>query len=193
MNPPKGKLVIISGPSGAGKSTVLKELIETCPLPLELSVSATTRAPRPEERDGVEYHFLSHEEFTRRREQGEFLECKEVYGRGDWYGTLGSTVTAGLNQGKWVVLEIDVEGALAVLEKHPQTITIFLHCGGLEELERRLRSRGTEDEQTVNRRLDVARKEITYIHHYRHEVTNDTVSQAVRDICDILTRYEPSS
>ena len=105
-----GKLVILSGPSGAGKSTVVRELLATCPLPLELSVSATTRLPRAGERDGVDYHFLSREEFALRRERGEFLECKEVFGRGDWYGTLAAPVTAGLRAGKWVLLEIDVEG-----------------------------------------------------------------------------------
>ena len=115
----KGRLVIISGPSGAGKSTVLRKVLETCPLPLELSVSATTRQPRPGECDGVEYHFLTKEEFARRRASGEFLESKEVYGCGDWYGTLQGAVTAGLDAGKWVILEIDVEGALAVLERCP--------------------------------------------------------------------------
>ncbi len=187
-DPPTGKLVIISGPSGAGKSTVVRRLIQRCPLPLVLSVSATTRPPRRGERDGVEYHFLSREEFARRRAAGEFLECKEVFGRGDWYGTLQSEVTTGLAAGKWVVLEIDVEGALAVLEQHPAAITIFLHPGSTAELERRLRARGTESEESIRRRLEVAGREMTFIDRYRHEVINDTIDQAVQDICDILTR-----
>jgi len=182
-----GKLVIISGPSGAGKTTVVKRVLQECPLPLMLSVSATTRAPRPGERDGIDYHFLSQEEFARRRDQGDFLECKEVFGRGDWYGTLREPVTAGLAQGKWVVLEIDVEGALQVLESHPEAITIFIHPGSPAELERRLRARSTESEEALRRRLDVARRELTYRERYQHEVINETVDQSVHAICTILT------
>jgi guanylate kinase len=187
-DPRPGKLVIISGPSGAGKSTVVRRLIERGPLPLVLSVSATTRPPRKGERDGVEYHFLSREDFASRRDAGQFLECKEVFGRGDWYGTLESEVATGLKAGKWVVLEIDVEGALAVLEQYPSAITIFLHPGSAAELERRLRDRGTDSEESIRRRLEVARREMTFIDRYRHEVINDTIDQAVQDICDILTR-----
>ena len=184
-----GKLVILSGPSGAGKSTVVRELLATCPLPLELSVSATTRPPRTGERDGVDYHFLSREEFTLRRERGEFLECKEVFGRGDWYGTLQAPVTAGLRAGKWVLLEIDVEGALAVLEQNPAAITVFVHSGSLAELERRLRSRGTETEASLQRRLEVARRELSFKDRYRHEVVNRVVADAAREICEILQSY----
>ena len=181
-----GKLVIISGPSGAGKSTVVRRLLEACPLPLQLSVSATTRPPRPGEIDGHDYHFLTVDEFRRRRDNGEFLEWKEVFGRGDFYGTLRSETATGLSQGKWVILEIDVQGALAVLEQHPEAITIFLHPGSTAELERRLRSRGTESEASIQRRFEVARHEMKALHHYRYEVINDTVDRAVREICDIL-------
>lgn len=181
-----GKLVIISGPSGAGKSTVVKRLLCECGLPLVLSVSATTRNPRPGEVEGVDYFFLSREEFARRREGGDFLESKEVFGRGDWYGTLREPVTAGLAQGKWVILEIDVEGAMAVLAERPDTITIFIHPGSSDELEKRLRRRGTESEESVQRRLEVARRELTFLSRYRHEVVNDTVEAAVKRICDIL-------
>lgn len=184
-----GKLAIISGPSGAGKSTVVKQLLANCPLPLELSVSATTRAPRPGERDGVDYFFLTKEEFARRRGAGEFLECKEVFGRGDWYGTLGTVVAAGLSAGKWVLLEIDVEGAMSVLEQRPDAITIFLHPGGVDELERRLRSRGTDSEDSIRRRLEVARHELTFIRRYRHEVVNRAVPAAVQEICELLQSY----
>lgn len=184
----EGRLIIISGPSGAGKSTVVRELLATCPLPLQLSVSATTRRPRPGEQDGVDYHFLTHEEFARRRAAGDFLECKEVFGRGDWYGTLAATVTAGLSGGKWVILEIDVQGALAVLEQHPDAITIFVHCGSLGELEKRLRLRGTETEESIGRRLEVARCELRDAENYRHKIVNDTVADAAARICEILAR-----
>ncbi|GIW94594.1 MAG: guanylate kinase [Pirellulaceae bacterium] len=184
------RLVIISGPSGAGKSTVVRRLLETCSVPLYLSVSATTRQPRPGEVDGVDYYFLSHDEFARRRRAGEFLECKEVFHRGDWYGTLRSEVQRGVAQGKWVLLEIDVEGAMAVLEQYPQAVTIFLHPGSLEELERRLRHRGTETEESLQRRLEVARRELEYLPRYQYEVVNQTVEQAAEEICRLLQQIQ---
>lgn len=188
-----GKLVIVSGPSGAGKSTVLGRLLERCPLPLELSVSATTRRPRAGERDGSDYHFLTRDEFARRREQGEFLECKEVFGRGDWYGTLRGPVTTGLAAGKWIVLEIDVGGARSVLESYPDCITIFLHAGSLEELERRLRGRATESEEALQRRLEVARQELSSLDLYRHRVINDRQDRTVDELCDILLSYRDAA
>lgn len=188
MNAETGKVVILSGPSGAGKSTVVRRLLQCSPVPLRLSVSATTRPPRPGERAGVDYHFLSQEEFARRRDTGEFLECKEVFGRGDWYGTLRSEVTTGHAEGKWVLLEIDVQGALSVLEQVPDALTIFLHPGSLAELERRLRTRGTESPESLARRLEVARGELEFVHRYQFEVINDTVERAVDEICHILSR-----
>jgi guanylate kinase len=183
-----GKVVILSGPSGAGKSTVVRQLLQCSPIPLRLSVSATTRRPRPGEQAGVDYHFLSQPEFAQRRNAGEFLECKEVFGRGDWYGTLRSEVTTGHAEGKWVLLEIDVQGALSVLEQVPNAITIFLHPGSLAELERRLRTRGTESPESLARRLEVARGELEFVHRYQFEVVNDTVERAVQEICQILLR-----
>ncbi|MDA1053520.1 MAG: guanylate kinase [Planctomycetota bacterium] len=185
-----GKLVIISGPSGAGKSTVLKHVLAECSRPLELSVSVTTRHPRPGETDRVDYRFVSKDDFARRRDNDEFLEWKEVFKRGDYYGTLRNEVAAGLAAGKWVVLEIDVEGAMMVLESHPDAITIFLHPGSDEELERRLRDRATETEDSIQRRLEVARREMACRNKYNHEVVNNTVDQAVEDICHILASGE---
>jgi len=187
--PAPGKLVIISGPSGAGKSTVVGRLLATCDLPLEMSVSATTRPPRTGEIDGRDYHFLSREQFQARRDNQEFLEWKEVFGRGDYYGTLRDAVTAGINAGKWVVLEIDVEGAMTVVESHPDAITIFLHPGSTAELERRLRERGTDSDDAIARRLEVARQEMTFRNRYQHDVQNDAVDQAVRDVCEILHQH----
>jgi guanylate kinase len=184
----QGKLIIISGPSGAGKSTVVRQVLRQCPLPLVLSVSATTRAPRRGERDGVDYHFLTLTEFARRRANDEFLECKEVFGCGDWYGTLRREVTSGLAEGKWVVLEIDVEGTLAVLENYPDAVTFFVRPSSLEELERRLRTRGTESDESIRRRLEVAQRELTFVHRYQHQVINDDKDQAVRDLCEALMR-----
>ena len=185
-----GRLVILSGPSGAGKSTVVRQLIKTCQLPLVLSVSATTRQPRPGEVDGEQYHFVSPERFEQLRQQGAFLEFKEVFGRGHWYGTLRDKVTTGLELGKWVILEIDVQGALSILGQEPDCLTIFLHPGGMEELERRLRDRGTESESAIERRLEVAQQEWELRHYYRHHVVNDSVANAVRQICNILKEYQ---
>lgn len=180
------RLVIISGPSGAGKSTVVRRLLDECDVPLYLSISATTRPPRPGEIHGRDYYFLTPDEFARRRQAGEFLECKEVFGRGDWYGTLRSEVEKGINQGKFVILEIDVQGAMTLLEQFPQAITIFLHPGSLEQLERRLRQRGTESEEALACRLEVARQEMAYLPRYRYEVINHSVDQAVQQICQLL-------
>tara|TARA_B100002052_G_scaffold245740_1_gene231597 strand:+ start:275 stop:886 length:612 start_codon:yes stop_codon:yes gene_type:complete len=182
-----GRAIIISGPSGSGKSTVVRQLLATCSLPIELSVSATTRPPRQGEQNGVDYLFLSHEEFQHRQQAGDFLECKEVFHCGDWYGTLKETVTSGLRAGKWVLLEIDVEGAMTALESLPDAVTFFLHPGSLEELERRLRERNTEDDDVIARRLDVARKEMEFSHRYQYEIINTQVAQAVSDICEHLT------
>lgn len=185
-----GKLVIISGPSGAGKSTVVSNLLETCPLPLTLSVSATTRSPRPGEEDGVHYWFLSREEFLRRREAGEFLESCEVFGRGDWYGTLAAPVTSGLRAGRWVILEIDIQGARSVREHVPEAVTIFIQPRSIEELERRLRGRKSDSETAIQRRLEVAREELRQAGWYQHVVMNDEVSEASREICRLLHTYK---
>jgi len=182
----RGKVVIVSGPSGAGKTTVMKRVFQRCTPPLVPSVSATTRPPRPGERDGVDYHFLSNEEFTARVARGEFLEHCQVFGRGYWYGTLLAEVASGLSAGKWVVLEIDVQGALAVLQHFPDAVTIFLRPTSLEELERRLRCRGTETEEAIRRRLAQARHELEMAGHYRFNVVNDDIDRAVDEICRVL-------
>lgn len=184
-----GRLIVLSGPSGAGKSTIVAELLNRCPLPLVLSVSLTTRPPRPGETDGVHYRFVTLEAFQKHRENGDFLECCEVFGRGVWYGTLREPVTSGLNQGKWVLLEIDVEGAQQVVREFPEAITLFVHPENLEELERRLRARNTESEAAIARRLDVARAELSAAGWYKHHVVNRDLNTCVNSICDILLSY----
>ncbi len=189
-----GRLIIISGPSGAGKSTVVRELLTRCGLPLRLSVSVTTRPPRPGEVDGREYFFRTREEFEALRSSGSLLECKEVFGVGHWYGTLRDQVATGLREGKWVILEIDVQGAMTVLQNpefHP--ITVFIHPGSMDELERRLRLRGTENEETITRRLETAAAEMRYMPHYQFEIINGAVDAAVTEICQILNDQRESS
>jgi guanylate kinase len=185
----RGKLVVISGPSGAGKTTLLARLLARLPQ-LKPSVSATTRPPRPGERDGVDYHFLTPQEFERRRAAGEFLECFEVFGRGYWYGTLRSEVSPSLAAGKSVVVEIDVQGTMAVLASHPEALTIFVRPGDAAELERRLRGRGTDSEEAIARRLEVARRELERAGEYQYQVVNDDVDRAVQEIYEILSSHE---
>ncbi|MEM8943762.1 MAG: guanylate kinase [Planctomycetota bacterium] len=182
----QGKLLVISGPSGVGKSTVVREVLARFEGRLRLSISATTRPPRPQEQGGVHYHFLTDEQFRQRREQGEFLECIEVFGRGHWYGTLWSEVRPFLQTGIWVLLEIDVDGADNVLQQFAEPISIFIRPASFEELERRLRSRATENEESIQRRLSVARYELELADRYEYQVVNETVPQAVEDICSIL-------
>lgn len=177
MAVPPGKLVILSGPSGVGKSTIVRKLLARTGEKLRLSVSATTRAPRPGEVDGQDYHFLSHEEFARRREAAEFLEYIEVFGRGHWYGTLLAEVTPSLEAGAWVLLEIDVDGAERALAAFPGAVSVFLTAAptpeeALQVLRQRLEDRGTEDPAAIQRRLEVAERELTRSSRYQYTVVN---------------------
>jgi guanylate kinase len=162
-------------------------LFQTCPLPLVRSVSATTRSPRGEEADGVDYHFVSPRRFQELRAEDQFLECFEVFGRGYWYGTLWSEVHAGIQAGKWVVLNIDVHGAAAVMERFPSAITIFVRPSSQEELRRRLEFRGTDAPEEIEKRLQRAQYEMDQARRYRHQVVNDELDRAVKEICTLLT------
>jgi len=181
-----GRLIIFSGPSGAGKTTVLRKVFEKSKQPLVMSVSATTRPPRPGETNGVDYLFLTDDEFQVRRNEEHFLECVEVFDYGFWYGTLKETVSASLEAGQWVVLEIDVQGREKVVKQFPDAISFFVRPESLEILEQRLRDRGTENEKTILRRLEVARREWPYGKQYTFEIINHSLDQAVDEICQKL-------
>ena len=181
-----GRIIVVSGPSGVGKGTLLRELFHISDLPLVLSVSATTRPPRPDENNGVEYFFLTPDEFHRKRENDEFLECFEVFHGGHWYGTLRQDVETKRNGGKWVVLEIDVQGGLVIQEKFPDAVMIFIRPKDLDVLKERLTKRGTESPDIVEQRLKQANAELELAGRYTHQVVNDDLAVATRELHDIL-------
>lgn len=185
------RIAVLSGPAGAGKTTIVERLLSHAPLPIEMAVSATTRPKRAYEIDGKHYHFLSSEEFQRRREADEFVECAEVHRSGYWYGTLKSEMSRIQNLGHWVLLEIDVEGALQVMQLYPRAVSFFLETPG-SEFEQRLRARGTETEEVIQRRLRTAAEELKSADRYQHKIVNDNLDRAVQEICTILLSTENS-
>ncbi len=176
---------VISGPSGSGKTTVVQRILASEPDRLALAVSATTRAQRPNEVPGKSYHFLTAEDFTARREAGDFLECAEVY-PDQWYGTLQNEVAPRLARGRSVILEIDVQGAMSVLRHYPDAVTIFIAPPSLEVLEARLRARCTETEEAIARRLATARFEMSMASSYRYRVVNHELESTVQETLDIV-------
>ena len=178
----QGVLLIISGPSGSGKGTVVDALCKR--ENFSLSISATTRAPREYEVDGVHYFFHTKEEFVRMREHNELLEWAEFCG--NYYGTPRKYVTEQLAQGKNVILEIEVQGALQIKKLYPDGVLVFLMPPNLEELGRRLTNRGTEDKDTINRRIHRALEEMELAKEYDYVVINDTVDQATEDLLSIV-------
>ncbi|MBQ7477325.1 MAG: guanylate kinase [Selenomonadaceae bacterium] len=179
----QGLLIVVSGASGTGKGTVCNALMESLP-ELAYSISATTRSPRKGEQDGVNYYFLAREEFEKMIEEGGFLEWAEVYG--NYYGTPLKKIQERLAEGQDILLEIDTQGALKVMEKCPEGVFIFLLPPSLEELERRIRGRGTETEESIARRLGAAKEEICVGRKYKYVVVNDRVGKAVEQIQSIL-------
>lgn len=187
----KGRIIVVSGPSGVGKGTLLKEVFRKSELPLELSVSVTTRKPRPGEIEGRNYYFLSPEAFQEKKNNGEFIECFEVFQSGDWYGTLKKEVDTKLRQGKWVVLEIDVQGGLAVKETYPDAVMIFVQPKSLDVLKERLRGRATESDEAIERRFMRAMKELEHKKDYDYQIVNDHLETATDEFCRLLTTFQP--
>ena len=179
----KGILFILSGPSGAGKGTLRERLFRMLD-GLSFSVSCTTRAPRPGETDGVDYRFVAEEEFLRRRDAGDFLEWAAVHGH--FYGTLTADVKKALDDGRDILLEIDVQGALQVKKKIPGAVTIFVAPPSMKALEERLRGRSTETEQDIALRLCNARREMGESFKYDFTVVNDDIDAAAQRLADIV-------
>ena len=184
------QVVVLSGPSGSGKSTLVNRIVAESPVKLVKAISATTRPPRPGEVNGQDYHFLTPEEFEQRRDAGETLECAEVHGQGYWYGTLNSELRRAKDAGAWCLLEIDVQGALKVMQEYPEALTIFVESPSEEEYERRLRRRGTESDEVIARRLRTARSELERADRYSYRVVNDDLDRAVGEILGILQKRE---
>ncbi len=178
-----GNLYIVSAPSGAGKSSLVRALIEGDPM-LRLSVSYTTRPPRPGEEDGVHYHFVTREVFVEMLGQGAFLESAEVYG--NHYGTSQPWIEAEMGRGHDVLLEIDWQGAAQVRRIFPAAICIYILPPSLEELERRLRDRGQDSAEVIARRLAAAREDMTHALEYDYLVVNERFDLALADLRAIV-------
>ncbi len=176
-------MFVITGPSGVGKGTLIRGLMEREPR-LELSVSATTRAPRPGEADGVDYHFLSREEFDRRVAEGDFVEHADYAGRS--YGTLRSELEDRVRAGVPVVLEIEVEGARQVRAAMPEAVQVFIAPPSHAALRTRLIGRGTDDADEVERRLAVAERELAAQPEFGHVVVNDRLDDALQELAGIV-------
>lgn len=179
----KGVLVVISGFSGAGKGTIMNELIRQ--YPYFLSVSATTRKPREGEIDGREYFFHTEEEFEHMIEKGELIEWAKYVG--NYYGTPKKAVEQQLEEGKDVVLEIEMQGGMLVKEQFPHAVLVFITPPSYEELEFRLQKRGTESAEEIQRRLARARQEAAYMDSYDYIIVNAELSEAVNRVHEIIT------
>lgn len=179
----KGKLFVVSGPSGVGKGTVISKMMEKDPS-LWKSVSATTRKPREGEVDGTDYFFVDRSDFERAADGGGFLEWAEY--SGNLYGTPASSVQAHLDAGENVILEIEVQGAMQVRKSAPEAVLVFVKPPSMDELERRLRGRGSESEEAVAARLEAARMELSREMEYDYVFVNDDVDTTVDEMLDCI-------
>lgn len=182
----RGTLFVVTGPSGAGKGTVLKKVMAATDH-LYFSISATTRAPRPGEIHGVHYHFITRESFAQLIREERLLEHAEYVG--NFYGTPLDPVLEHLAQGDDVILEIEIQGAKQVKARYPETALVFIAPPSFDELERRLRGRGTETEETILRRMDTARRECAHMDAFQYIVLNDTPENGAYELLSIITAH----
>ena len=181
----KGKLFVITAPSGAGKSSLIDAVMAADPT-LRLSISYTTRAPRPGEQNGREYHFVAEPEFLAMRDGGEFLESALVHG--NYYGTSNKVIRDTLERGEDLILEIDWQGAQQIRRLYPDCVGIFIHPPSIEELERRMRSRGQDSDAVIRRRLENAREELAHAGEFKYAIINKDFDTAKRQLADIISK-----
>ena len=181
----KGKLFVITAPSGAGKSSLIDALLRDDPS-VKLSISYTTRAPRPGEQNGREYHFVDDAAFLAMRSSGEFLESAEVHGYR--YGTSKNVIREALERGQDLILEIDWQGARQVRSLYPDCVGIFILPPSFEELERRMRARGQDSEAVIRRRLENAREELTHAEEFDYAIINKDFDTARRELAEIIQK-----
>jgi len=181
------KLVVLSAPSGGGKSTICRLLLERNP-DFRVSISATTRAPRKTEKEGVHYYFLSEKDFFDKVEKGEFIEYAEVHG--NYYGTLKSAVKELQEKGYTVLFDIDVIGALNIKKQYPEAMLVFIRPPSLEELKRRLRNRQTDDEAEIQHRLERLPMEYAKAEHFDYDIVNDDLMATVEQIEQLIHKHQ---
>jgi guanylate kinase len=189
MNKEKQKplLVVLSAPSGGGKTTVCKKLATENP-EYRISISATTRPPRSTEKDGVDYHFLSEKDFFKKVEEGQFLEFEEVHG--NYYGTLKKNVQNLLDAGFTVLFDMDVYGAMSIKKHYPESILIFIRPPSMEELQRRLKNRKTDDESEIERRLKRLPVEYSKAEYFDYDIINHHLHETVDKIKRIILKHQ---
>jgi guanylate kinase len=183
------KIIIITAPSGAGKTSITRFLLGKYPERLSFSVSAATRKARGNERNGVDYYFMTEEEFTNKIQHEEFVEWEMVY-EGKYYGTLKSELQRIWSEGKIPVLDIDVKGAIHVQQQYPETtLSIFIEPPSIDELKRRLTGRGTENEDSLQARINKAAYEISFKHSFHHIILNNDLKKACTEADAVVTAF----
>lgn len=188
-NDKKGKIIILSAPSGSGKSTIISRLMENTDLKLGFSISCTSRAPRGNEQDGVDYYFVTPEQFQQKANAGEFVEWEEVYA-GTCYGTLHSEVERVTNSGRNLIMDVDVKGGVNIKKCFgDKALSIFIMPPSIEELSRRLHNRATDSEEAIHRRLEKAEYEISFSNKFDESVVNDNLEEATDKITSLISKF----
>jgi len=186
MKPKRGHLFIISAPSGAGKTTLVKAALEQF-TDMLYSISYTTRKPRADEQNGVDYHFVSKQDFKKGIKKGHWAEWAEVYG--NYYGTSAEFLEKSLSSGYDILLDIDVQGTLQILKHYPDSVTIFILPPSMNTLRKRLEMRASDSKAVIEKRLVNARQEMAQKKMYRHIIVNDKLPEAIEELSDIFKKY----